>query len=335
MNTVDEVKAIVRKYKAVGFKTRDITCDKTRLILKDKYQVDDSQALMEELGINNNLNKEIFKRPDENWPVIKNALDSIEESRTFGVIVDPSNKTTTHLKKAPDEDHDLNYDQRIDGIMNSLDTARQNFKSIEFSPDGDVLINTTTKDQVDCGQGDLWEFGATTTIGYTSQQFNNYFLRLICTNGMTTKENLSYRQSIGGPNISKQFIAFTKDTEFSKVIIPRVQKLKDNRASFYEVNCIAKELNKDQIVEFMPWYDGIVDTYETKGFKIEKFSAKKQRFVYTNQNLYDVFNLGTNLASHHAKTIGKDKALTLNKVSASMFVNGPNLTFQVLDAYKN
>jgi hypothetical protein len=51
--------------------------------------------------------------------------------------------------------------------------------------------------------------------------------------------------------------------------------------------------------------------------------------------LYDVFNLGTNLASHQREKLGPQKAMELNKACSDIFQNGPNLDVKFLDIYKN
>ena len=334
MSNTDTVKKEVKKHSMISFTAGDLECERGRVKLLGRYGVPQDDELFKQLGLRENLTHEIFAKPVENWPLIQNALSTIKSTTRFGAVVNDST-VVTFLKNPPKEDHQLDFDKRIDSLMNSLDEANQDLVSINFHPEDGVLINTTNRNQIDCGMGDLWKFGTETTIGYVGQQFNNYFLRLICTNGMTTKENMAYRQISAGEDVSKQFINYTKDEQFQQRIKPRVDALRNNRASFYEVDSIAQNLKKEEIKTFMPWYLDEVETYKNRGHYIEHFSAKRKKLVYTNQNLYDVFNLGTYLASHEAEELGRDKALGLNKASAHIFTNGPNLTMTFLDAYKN
>ena len=67
---------------------------------------------------------------------------------------------------------------------------------------------------------------------------------------------------------------------------------------------------------------------------MKDISAKRQRFMYTNENLYDVFNIATNLSSHQRDVIGAQASAALNKVAGEMFVKGPVLEFSLVDIYK-
>ena len=74
--------------------------------------------------------------------------------------------------------------------------------------------------------------------------------------------------------------------------------------------------------------------FEDRGYVMKDISAKRQRFMYTNENLYDVFNLATNLASHQRDLIGAEASVALNKVAGDMFAKGPVLEFSLVDIYK-
>lgn len=198
-----------------------------------------------------------------------------------------------------------------------------------------MQISSTNKSEVDCGIGDLWNFGTSTTISHNSQQFANFFLRLVCSNGMTTRENVAYRIADSTKNIGKQFMKFATGNNFAASIKPRVDKLRKSRASLYEVRSVADNLDKEQKALFMPEYANIVADFKNKDIDVSAISSKRSRFVFTNENLYDIFNLATNLASHQRDVIGIDNAGALNKNAGEMFVKGPNLDFNVLDIYNN
>ena len=334
-HTPQEIKDLVKSHTVIPFSASQIACTERSLTIQDRYKAPDPDKLMETLGIRKNLSKDIFKKPGENWPIIQQALNGISNEKKFGAIVAANGDIIT-LVAAPKEATPLDYDKRIDAMMNTLDKAKRDLQNIIFLPEeADVRMNTIARDQVDCGQGDLWKYGTSVDIGYTSQQFNNYFLRLVCTNGMVTQENMAYRLLAKSDAIDVQYLNFTNDGAFARSITPRVEALRNNRASFFELASIAEALSEDQQKLMLPEYEIVKREYNNQGHVISKMSKFRQKFIYTNENLYDVFNRATNLASHRTEELGDLAVNTLNKAAADMFVKGPNLAFTVLDIYNN
>jgi len=339
-STTDEIKNTVKTHTVIPFTARDISCftqhKQSTLVINDRFAAKDNKAIMEALGIRNNLSKDIFAKPDENWNVIRSAINSIDKSKQFSAIVDKDNNIVTLVNSKVKEPTQLNYDNRIDQLMNSIqESSVHNFQNIVFNPQTcDVEVNAINTDEIDCGFGDLWNFGTSTTVGLMNQQFKQFFNRLICTNGMTTKEGVAYRMDSASSNIGKQFIKYSSNRDIINAIRPRVEKLRNSRASLYEVNAIANELKKEDRQTFFPSYDNMAQDFEDRGYVMKDISAKRQRFMYTNENLYDVFNLATNLASHQRDLIGAEASVALNKVAGDMFAKGPVLEFSLVDIYK-
>ena len=339
-STTDEIKNTVKSHTVIPFTARDISCftqhKQSTLVINDRFAAKDNKAIMEALGIRNNLSKDIFAKPDENWNVIRSAINSIDKSKQFSAIVDKDNNIVTLVNSKVKEPTQLNYDNRIDQLMNSIqESSVHNFQNIVFNPQTcDVEVNAINTDEIDCGFGDLWNFGTSTTVGLMNQQFKQFFNRLICTNGMTTKEGVAYRMDSASSNIGKQFIKYSSNRDIINAIRPRVEKLRNSRASLYEVNAIANELKKEDRQTFFPSYDSMEQDFSERGYVMKDISAKRQRFMYTNENLYDVFNLATNLASHQRDLIGAEASVALNKVAGDMFAKGPVLEFSLVDIYK-
>jgi len=271
----------------------------------------------------------------ENWEVIKHALNSIDKNKRFACIVNEDKKICDLTTSKVTEITQLDYDDRIDKMFNLFnDTADFEFQDILFNPsDASVSINVINKSEIDCGKNDLWKFGSTTNISHNAQQFQQYFLRLVCTNGMTTKENTAYRIANSSNNIDKQFRQFMSKSSADKVIATRVNRLRESRASLYELNSVASCLKKEDRNVFFPEYQNTINEFKDKGYDVEAFNSKRQRFVYTNENLYDVFNIATNIASHRRDIVGDQVVKSLNKVAGEIFVKGPNLSFNVLDIF--
>lgn len=339
MNNIELIKQQVKQHQITPFKVGDISCNNDTITILDKYSISNSkmvQKLFDKMGIRSNLTKEIFINPQDHWNIVRNALNTIDNKKRFSCIT-TNNYVATFSDAVVEVETQLNFDNRIDNLLNAIEET--NFKladknDITFDHvNCEVNINTVSTESVNCGQGDDWQFGTNVGVSHSNQQFTNYFLRLICTNGMTTRENLMYRLGSAKDSIGKQYKKFISKNEFVKSIKPRVHALKTARASLYEVNSIANCLKKEEREVFMPQYNDIVQDFENAGHDIGEFNSKRQRLTYTDENLYDVFNLATNLSSHHRDTLDVNTCMSLNKAAAEMFVKGPNLTFNLLDIY--
>jgi hypothetical protein len=332
---ITQIKDQVKQHTIIPFSAKDVRCDNRSIVIGDRYKTQDIDDLMKKLGIGKNLSEDIFRNPSENWQVIQSALDTIDSKHRFSCIVNDKDTVVTMTDHKVTEPVQLNFDDRIDNLMNVLTDESPNcFHGIVFKPsDATIEINTVTRNEVDCGFGDLWKFGTTVNIAQGSQQFANYFLRLACTNGMTTKERIAYRIVTGSNTIGKQFIKFAQESNLIGCIKPRVDKLRASRASLFEVNSIVKALNRDECKQFAPFYDDLREQFQLHDIDMDKIDTKRQRFVYTDQNLYDVFNLATNLATHQRGVLSPESVKRLNKAAGEIFAKGPNLDFNVLDIF--
>lgn len=341
MTTIDQIKDIVSSYKIVPFDAKDISCmltsqKKPVIYIKDKFYSDDTKIVMNSLGIRNNLTERVFSNPDENWSALKEAIASIDKYSKFSCIVDKNDQFCSLVKGKVADERELNYDDRIDQLFNTIDASdKHTFQDISFdTKTASVIINSIFNDEIDVGGSDLWRGGTTTRIGFNNQQFQQFFLRLVCTNGMTTRENVSYRTHNDKGDVGKQFLKYGSQSEFTNYIQPRVAKLRNSRASVYEIEQVASNLKKADRATFMPFYDEMVNDFAERGYKISDVPAKKQRYMYTNENMYDLFNIATYLSSHTRNVIGDSAALSLNKVAGEFFTKGPALEFNLVDIYK-
>lgn len=338
-SSIEQIKNKVKKHSISPFTAQDIKCVKsgknTSVIINDKFNVTDTKALMNALGAKTSLTNRIFAKPEENWAAFQTALNSIDKSHRFAAITIGNKVVSLTNGNKIEEETQLNYDERIDQLMNTIsDSDRLDFHTANFNDlTCEVDINAKRSDQIDCGLGDLWQFGSTASLGAMNQKFSQFFLRLICTNGMTTRENVAHRVASMTKDVGKQFMRFAEGSSGEENIMARVAKMKKNRASLYELRSVAQCLNAANIKEFMPEYTQAREDFDARGFSIEDMSAKRSRYVFTDENLYDVFNKATALATHNRDAIGPAAVVGLNKVASDIFVNGPTLEFDVLDIY--
>lgn len=335
-STIDKVKAEVKRHRITSFRASDITCDKDSLCVLGAYKASDSQTVMDAIGIRKNLTKDIFSKPAENWSTIQTALNGINKTKRFGCIVKDDGTLVQVLRSVNPEEVELNFDDRIDKLIDVIvsDNTKR-LHSVTFDgASGAVNVNVANLSQIDVGQGDLWNFGTAVDISYGKQQFSNYYLRLVCSNGLKTREQIASRIVRESTAIDKQFVRFSGNEDAIRYIVPRVNKMREHAASFHELKTIADALpDKLAIASVFPEYESVVNDYAAHGMQIVDMPAQQQRRVYTDQNLYNVFNKATNLATHWADA-GSAVHNALNKAASDIFVKGPDLSVETINIYK-
>ena len=341
--TITKVKEQVKRNTIMPFHARNITCAEKQLIINDRYTTTNTQtivSIMNTLGIRKNLTDDIFINPDEYWSEVKSSLDKIDTDRStnriFNCIVDNENEIKNISQTSLLEPTELNFDNRIDKIIDTVaNSNEQEVVDIVFYPlTSRVDISTINNDEVDCQLGDLWKFGTTVNISATSQAFKTYFNRLICTNGLTTKDNLAYRVSKDNDNIVSQFQKFSSSSSIRDIILPRVNNLCTTRASLFELKAVARKLTSEQRAEYLPEYERVKNDFTERGYDIDKMSSNA-KLAYTDMNMYDLFNRATFLSTHKRKELSTDTALGLNTVASTFFSKGPLLRFNTIDIYQN
>jgi len=336
MNTaqIEEIKSQVKTHYIIPFSTRDISVERNRIAIKDKYITNNNTSVLQALGIKN-LADDILEDPSKNWSTIQTALMAIKE-RNFNAIVNEHDNVGDIRKEVVKEETQLNYDDRIDSIVSAVnDNSDLKLQNIFWDPSTcQVNIQTVNHRQdIDTGKNDFWQFGSSATIDLNGQQYQDFFLRLICTNGMTTREAIAYRSAKFSKNPGQQFVKFASSSNKSENIVNRCNTLRGVRASLYEFLSVADSLGGENQSIYMPECDYIHQAFRDKGIDITSMSAKKQKRTYTDQNLYDVFNKATYVASHHRNDVGDEQANRLNKVAGEIFSREPNMIFNTLDIF--
>jgi len=342
MQVLEQIKETVKQRRIVPFNASNIVCEKNRDRAAinihtngERFTIDQPETIMSVIGVKPSLTKRILDKPADNWGAFQDAISKIDRGKNYNLIADSSNDVKNIVAAHTTEVEQLNYDDRIDDLADFLSASKDfAFQSAVFNSHNcsvDINVNNLTE-EIDCGQGDLWKFGTSVNISLNNQSYASYFLRLICTNGMTTRENIAYRSAELTKNISKQFMRYAGSQQNTRDIIRRVDNLKGARASVFELNSVASALGKHADV-YMPNYSRVADEFRNAGYNLKEIPASRSKLMYTNENLYDVFNTATYLASHTRDEIGDSTAASLNKVAGDMFTKGPNLRFNVVDIY--
>jgi hypothetical protein len=342
MQVLNQIKETVKQHRSVPFNAREIVCDKVSNAPSisihsngERFNVAKPETIMSMIGIKPSLTKRILDNPSENWSAFQDAISKVDRNKGYNLIADNNNNVKNVVASHTRDIQQLNYDDRIDDLAAFLDATKDfEFQGAVFNGDNcsvDINVNNLAE-EIDCGQGDLWKFGASINISLNNQAYSSYFLRLICTNGMTTRENIAYRAAEFTKNIAKQFSRYAMSPQNTREIVRRVDALKDARASVFELNSVAGALGKQADV-YMPTYAQVASDFREAGYNIKEIPSQRAKMMFTNENLYDVFNTATYLASHTREEIGDSAALALNKAAGDMFTKGPNLKFRTVDIY--
>ena len=309
-----------------------------RISVKDRFNISygNTSKLLNAIGIKENLKRKSFKDPQTRWNSLRGALSDCnpDQESQLAAIVNSNNETINIISTGNRDERELDFDDRIDSVVNTVEeTPNQSLHGINFTTEGRVNIQTRDQlNEVDCGSNDIWQSGINVDLGYNKQEFNSFYLRLVCTNGMTTTEKTARRQVSAG-NIDKQLTRFIEQNDFVGMLKQRVDTMKNEYASVYEATRIADLLTKEQREQHTPWYEELQDTYERAGRPLHSMSAKQMKLAFTDQNLYDVFNTGTYLATHKSEELGENTSMSLNHACADIFKYGPNLKLRTINPY--
>lgn len=336
---VDTIKDQIRSHTIEPFNIAELNVDQdsyanSTLRVSDRFNITSSNIpkLLSSVGIRENLRRKSFADPELKWASLRQALSNVNHADNLAAIVNSDGNTIDILNTGDRTRRELDYDDRIDSVIDGIDSTDHELHSINWNG-GDVSI--TTRDalnEVDCGGNDIWQTGVDITLGHNKQEFSSFYLRLICANGMTTQEKYARRQC-SSRNINNQLTRFIQQNDFTGLLNHKVSRLKNHYASVYEATSIAEALSSDEQQLHTPWLSELRETYINAGRPIGKMSAAQKKLAYTNENLYDVFNQGTSLATHNASELGEGKCMRINRTCADIFAKGPNLQLKTLNPY--
>ena len=337
--TIEEVKNQIKTKTILPFTVRDITNQGNDLYINNRYKFDSTRKTMNTLGIKESLTKEIFSETDDvtnlNWAEVRSAINKVDKNRLFNCIVNENSEVEIFTGTSFVEPTQLNFDNRIDSAMNAINDSNDTLTEIFYLPEtGKLVINSTKEKEISCGPNDSYKAGTSTNLGLTSNTFKSFYLRLACANGLMVQEVLFNRVFKSDEDVERQYNKFSKQ-DSSDMIVIKVNKLKNSRASFAELSDIAKVLSSDERDLYIPEYTSTVNDLELAGYPIKDMNASKARYTYTNENLYDMFNRATYLATHKKDEIGLYKSNALNMAASKIFSKGPHLQFKLLDIYNN
>ncbi len=257
---------LVKTHTMIPVPISDIALDGKHLIVKDRYKTRDLGKMMNLLGIRQSLTEKILDAPKEHWKHFQSALSEVTADKRVGMLIDASGNITSWFPVAPKEEHVLDYDKRIENTQEGLDDMNLEVANFMFDPTkAQLQINTVPDQSMEVGNDGLWKLGTTIDLNRTNHQLSNFFLRLTCANGMTTKERMAFRMGDSGKGLRKQIVNFCKSDQTHKSIQMRVERMQNCNASFREVYNLAETLPEKIRKEVLPEYGQIIVDHKNRG----------------------------------------------------------------------
>lgn len=346
---IAELKADIKTHTIEPFSVSDIRVEQPRdedgdpiVKIGDRFEVSQRnlRSLLSTIGVTSKITKECFKDPQQKWTALRDAIAKVDHIKNLGAIRDDRGMSCEIIETTAEEAIVMDYDARIDNLMETVDEMSDlKIHQLSLSPNCELTIQLNDPvNEIDVGTAgekeDIWQTGFGINIGYNKQEYNAFYLRLVCSNGMTTKDVYA-RRLVSSKNIGKQLKKFIAASDFAGHVKDRVQVLRDCKASVHEAIQVVNQLPEDHLDAMAPWYKDLFNTYYDEGYDIEEMSSKQAKLAFTDISAYKVFNLATYSSTHGDRVdIPHNHRMSLNKIAGEMFAQ-PNLAVSHLNPYTN
>jgi hypothetical protein len=295
--------------------------------------------LLNLLSIKNGLVDEI-KSDEDQWKPLQTCLADIKNDRTVTAIRKEDQivrflDTPLEEEKPLDLGRGINllgeYIQRHDDSTAKLHDMRFNPLTLQVEAQIRFLDK---KIDVFQNQQDIWDTGFTLNYGERHTSVAAFFLRLICSNGMTTQEEIAQRYFNNQefkPQAFHRLIEKTINAEFTGVIRTGSERLQNNRTSLREFFSARNILAKESSDLAKNYFD---DQEIVEAYKNDKLRYQNKRWLASansNINAYDFFNRLTHAISHN--TLLPQTRMALNNQASEMLFKGPDFAFQAPDPF--
>lgn len=286
---------------------------------------------------------------DERVAVLNKLFNNLPR-HNFYTVVSESNeimdleydKTGRGVNSAP-----LDFSETFNVIEEALLTTDKivNLTNPSFDNQGILSLSFTDVDSsfraLKEDANDTWRVGVTINRNNLSFDINQYFERLICTNGMMRRTDSSRQGSINAKGyspkkmaeqIARQLEWGTDDTE---AIRKHVDRLKAYNASVAEYltfrNMVMSQGGGDEnatISELVNKVFPVQYLNRSYGCPVEGRSKHWQSTADTGVNAYDLFNNVTHLGTHLDEYNGMDlrSGLELRKAASDFLFSKPDLS---------
>jgi hypothetical protein len=298
--------------------------------------------LLNIFSIKNDLVNEI-KNDKDQWEPLQNTLSNIKNDRVVTAITHTAGDMTDVVrfeKSEIEEESPLDLQRGLDMIKTYLENNGENIQLHSMGFNSSTLrIESQFRDilkKIDVFKdgNDVWDTGFNVMFGEQNTEVSPFFLRLVCTNGMTATEMVARRYI----NTSKlkdssftKLINKTVEQDLSHVVGENCNRLKHTNASlreFFAARDILMGFSKDIANDYFD------DKQVQEAYKPYKIKYKNSRWLAsanTNVNGYDFFNKITHCISH--QDLRDTTRMQLNALASTMFFKGPDRAFQAPDPF--
>lgn len=294
--------------------------------------------LLNIFSVKQNLISEI-KNDKEQWRPLHHALSNIKNDRIITAVVNKNtNKPfiTRFFDEKIDEAKSLRLEPGIDLMRGFLENTDRDLmiRNLDFNPETlqiDLRVQDKTTNIDVFGDGeDKWNPGFGIGYGETKTSVAPYYLRLICTNGMTAAQEIVQRyfntREMKQSSFNK-LINGVIERDVVQVCKTNAKRLQGNNASlreFFAAKNIMRSDNKDLQLDYFDDKE-IQEAYKPFGvrYKNKRWLASAN----SNVNAYEFFNRLTHAATHQPRLQGSTR-MALNALASSLFFKGPDLAFQ-------
>jgi hypothetical protein len=288
------------------------------------------------LGVKEQLVNEI-KDDASQWEPLHDALSNIKEDKTVTAVVDRANNLITRILPSSIKEEkpiDLTNGLRWTEEFLKKTDANLELRDMNFDPTN-ICININFKNpdaDIDVfGDGkDMWKSGFGMSFGLNKFQSFPYFLRLVCSNGMTAIHRMSQRfvqsTDLTQKTFEKQISRFISGTDHIEEVQFNCNRLRNSNASlreFYVARNTIQNFDEDLAksacsdIEIKKRYEGI-------GININKQNKRWLATANSNVNAYDLFNVLTHVATHSVTDQDIAMRMELNRLASDLFFKGPD-----------
>lgn len=275
----------------------------------------------------------------EQWQPLQNALTNIKKDRTITAVVNDGSNSRPFITKfvdAPIEEQEpLNLNVGLEKIGGYLETAEGDLEIRDFYFNPETLsleINIRNKsNNIDVfGDGDdIWNSGFGIHYYEKKTSVAPYYLRLVCTNGMTAAHEIFQRYFSNKGMKQESFnklINNVVDRDVQQLCRFNSRRLKDVNGSLREFFAARNLLSNAKDLQKSYFNDAeIQEAYKPYGIRYR--NKRWLSSANSNVNGYDLFNHLTHAASHNP-TLPMNTRTALNALASEMFFKGPDLAFQ-------
>lgn len=276
---------------------------------------------------------------EKQWIPLQKCLSNIKNDKIVTGIVkqERGNQIITRFfQEEIEKEKHLNFNHGFDLVENYLKEINSNFKlhNIRFN-EYSLCVESTFRNltnQIDVfGDGnDVWDTGFNFTYGLYKTIISPFFLRLVCTNGMTSTHTTSRRYfSLKGLR-QKSFNRLVEKTvtkDLKQEAILSCNLMRNHNASLREYFNARNECLRVS-KELADTYFN--DEHIQRAYEPYRLRYKNNRWLSTansNMNSYEFFNRITHCTTHQTCLPDATRA-NLNIQASEMFFKGPDLSFQ-------